>query len=119
MSNTHKDFLGRTLRVGDFCTFPGGGNRACEYGLLLHRVTALSEKGVRTERLRIDYPEHKEPGVASYTKSTIKKSAKLTIVEPPKNMVRVFENPQDHCALVGKWLHGMTIIDWDTLSYED
>lgn len=112
-----RDFLGRILKVGDFCTFPGGGNRACEYGLLLHRVVKISDKGVQTQRLRHDYPEHKEPGVSRHTKSTIKKSAKLTIVDPPANMVRVFENPQTYPEIIGKWVHGMTIIDWDTLTY--
>lgn len=116
---THKDFLGRELQVGDYCSFPGGGNSSTEYGLILHKVVKLSDKGVRTQRLRIRYPDYtEENAVANHSNTTIKKPGKLTKVTPPPNMIRVFENPDEHGALIGKWLHGQAVIDWENLTWE-
>lgn len=118
------DFLGQPLSPGDFVTYPGTGNRGAEYGMILHRVIKLTNKGVRTERLQIKYHWTSPTGErydqarleVHRTNSTIKKPSKLVRVTPPPGMVDVFENPEPHAELVGAWLHGQKAIDWDTLT---
>lgn len=110
----HKDFLGQELQVGDYCSFPGGGNGTGSYGLLLHKVIKLTDKSVQTERLSVHYRPNK---IIKRKKSNITKSHKLTKVIPPPNMVKAFENPEEHFDLVSKWLHGQCTINWEDLSY--
>ena len=117
------DFLGQPLTEGDFVTYPGIGNRAAEYGMILHRIIKFSEKGIHTERLNVNYiwysPEGERLSKAlvktKKSKSTIKKPSKLVRVEPPAKMVEVFENHDEHAELIGVWLHGQKAIDWKTL----
>ena len=108
--NKHRDFLGKELQLGDYCSFPGGKD---SYGLLLLKVIKLTDGSVQTERLSAYY----RPNRIKRKKSNIIKSHKLTKVTPPPNMVMVFENPEDHFELVSKWLHGQCTIDWENLSY--
>ena len=67
---THRDFLGQELQVGDYCSFPGGGNGSGSYGLLLHKVIKLTDGSVQTERLSAYY----RPNKIKRKKSNIRKS---------------------------------------------
>lgn len=105
------DFLGRTIEVGDYMVYPGGGNRKAEYGLILLKVLGISEKGVSVERLDVSYTSAKS-GTIHRQKSTIKQTTKVVKVTIPPRMVCIFEQPDGHFELVGKWIHGTASINW-------
>ena len=111
-----KDFLGQELLDGDFVTYPGKGNGAAEYGLLLMRVEKISADSITAERLDPNYGPDGKRQVIKRKKTTIKAVNRLVKVYPPKKMIEVFENPDKHFALVSKWIHGRTDINWETLT---
>lgn len=117
-----KDFLGQKLEIGDYIVLQGAGNRSAEYGLLLYQIVGFG-KSVQAERLSVDYIWYdknrvrldKVEIVVKKKKASLKKRSKIVKVNPPQGMVKVFQNPQEHAELIGKWVHGQTEIDWETL----
>lgn len=111
------DFLGQKLSIGDYVTHPGRGNTTAEYGLILYRILGISPKGIKAQRLTVHYDNHDDTGqnytvTADTRTSTLKKSLTLVRVKPPKKMLEVFNNPEQHAELIGTWLHGQSPIDW-------
>lgn len=114
-----KDFLGQDLVVvGGFIVYPGAGNTAAEYGLILHKIIDIDpeKKSIRTERLDVRYKEGGGKDEIRRVKTTIKALTKVVMVNPPEQMIKVFESgDMKYFDLIGKWLHGRTEINWDTL----
>lgn len=107
-----KDFIGQTLAKGDYVAYPGGGNGPAEYGLILMRITEVRLDSLQVERLTTYYPNGKMSATVKLRKSTIKKTTKLVKVSPRVEVIDCFENPEAHRLLIGKWVHGVTPIDW-------
>lgn len=103
-----KDFFGQQLEVGDWVVKGGGGNRDCEYGMILHLVTKVTDKSISTERLSISY----NPKKVKLIKTNIRNGNKCVLVEPPPGIPELFErartntSPQLEINFCAKWVHG-------------
>lgn len=123
MSNQIRDFLHQPLAVGDMVVRMGGGNRSCEYGMLLHEITGFSKGKIVTRRLNVHYSWHDESGnrlkeckvEVKHTTTRISKPMTIVKVNPHPNQAKVFFDPQSYADLVGEWLHGQKNIDWDNV----
>ena len=110
-----RDFLGREIREGMWLARSGGGNRYAEYGQILYRVTQSTENRLEIARLR--YDKWRTVGRESGSdwrvgKSLVRKPTKYVIVDPPGDVVRLYEalasgqyTPQQDVA-AQKWLAG-------------
>ena len=115
-----RDFLGREIQEGMWLACSGGGNRYREYGQILYRVVRSTDTRLEVARLRCDKwrvgagePRAGTPGLDwRLAKSLVRKPTKYVIVDPPANVVRLYESiaggnyttEQHQTAL--KWLHG-------------
>jgi hypothetical protein len=106
-----KDYLGQTLKAGDFIIYPGSGNRQAEYGLILYKILEVKKDALSVERLDANYSSKS----IVRKKSTLKSSTKIVKAVPPQSMVDLFNNPDSNFRVVANWIHGRTIIDWDIL----
>lgn len=107
-----KDFLGQPITVGCFVASGGKGNVACEYGMILHRVLAVTPK-LKLQRLAVKYPNHTvESARTAVRATTAENPLKYVVVQPPQAAIELFEAVvagtanRDQCVAVGKWLHG-------------
>ena len=111
-----RDFLGREIRDGMWLAGSGGGNRCAEYGQILYRVVRSTDIRLEVARLRCDRWRVSGTGASGFdwrlAKSFVRKPTKYVIVDPPADVVRLYESiaggnyttEQHQTAL--KWLHG-------------
>ena len=116
-----RDFLGREINVGDYVAFPGRGNVASEYGLLLLKITKI-ENG-KIYGLRFD-TIYKQPGTQSLNilkKTNIGNHNKCVKVTPPVFITDAFDrlfNSKNMSELydiepsLGSWTHGNERFSW-------
>jgi len=107
------DFIGQPIVAGSWVATGAAGNTAAEYGMILHRVLAVEDGKIKTVRLRVTYPDHKNAKVGS-RKATLRKGTSIVVVQPSKRVTEFFsrieagnQTKADH-KLAGKWLHGQT-----------
>lgn len=105
-----RDFLGKTIKSGDYVTRPGSGNKTAEYGLILYRVLDVTPKGIVAERISVEFEA--DEYIYIHKTSTLKKSTALTVVNPPQHMIDVFNDPEGNDKITSAWLHGRTEIAW-------
>lgn len=107
-----KDFIGNEIKPGDFLARGGKGNSAAEYGMIAYRVLAIKNGKLSVERLTVDYPQFKEPGVISLRKSTISNPNAVVVIAPTPKILQLFEDTKFNklseadTLLIGKWIHG-------------
>ena len=107
------DFIGQPIAAGSWVAVGAAGNTAAEYGMILHWVLAVEDGKIKTVRLRVTYPDHKNARVETRM-STIRKGTKVVVVHPSKRVTEFYgrikagtQTKADH-KLAGKWLHGQT-----------
>lgn len=105
------DFIGQPIEVGDFVAYPGRGNASAEYGQILMKVLEVRKDSIQVMRLHVTYPDNKNADI-TFKKSTIKSFTKLVKVDLSSKVRDVFHDFKFHEKLIGKWIHGATLIDW-------
>lgn len=115
-----QDFLGQEINVGDFVAFPGKGNVAAEYGLLLLKVTKI-EKG-KVFGLRFDTVYSAQNGDSNILKKTnIGNHNRVVKITPPVFITDAFDRifssegmsePRNIQPELSKWTHGSETFNW-------
>lgn len=117
-----QDFLGQEINVGDFVAFPGKGNVAAEYGLLILKITKFEKGKVFGLRFDTIYNKPENGGYVNILKKTnITNHNKLVKVNPPQFIIDAFnrifhsEGMSERHNIqpeLSQWTHGNDSFTW-------
>ena len=108
-----KDYLGQTLYPGDYVIKGGKGNKAAEYGMILHRITKITDDLIKTERMDVKYDLVKKRPQIKLKKVSIHSGTKCAFVRPADEIKFLFDKVRDQsynqqeADLIAKWIHGV------------
>jgi len=112
-----KDFLGNSIKIGDYIAAGGSGNSSCEYGMILYEVTGFTDNGsVNVLRLKSSYSK----GIPNckIVKTNLINTNKCVIVHPFSEMIQLFERAKSKTLSlsdslkIADWLHGQKEMSW-------
>lgn len=122
MTSKITDFLGTEIKVDDYLAFPGKGNVAAEYGLLLLKVTMIEQGKIYGLRFDMLYNVGGTTNHVNYLKKTyIGNHNKTVIVKPPQIITDAFDRLLNADGMkeshkiqpeLSSWVHGSDKFSW-------
>ncbi len=77
------DLVGQPVQIGDYISYSGSGNSDCRYGMVVGKVTKVTEEKVYITTLSVNYPKQKP--IIKLVKTT-KNIGKFVVVFPSTYM---------------------------------